>query len=444
MKRSGLLAFVAVLAIATVLSSPPFPGVALSDAAAQTPAPTPTVTEPPALPEPAPVPEPEPPSAPAAPEPDVGGNGGTDTPPATPGSGAGGGGGGGSNGGGSNGGGGAHRAPAPDTSDYATTIWWSSRPSYSGLYSSSHLVDLAERVKGGGPAAYAPFIIAGHSTWSDTWGGIRRASDTGLRPHLGQDVFCDYGAPVLASEHGWIDHGSDANGGLVARLHRSDGSYWYYAHLSAYNPSVPSGASVSPGDVIGYCGTSGNAVGSPPHVHFGLYSGGVALNPMGALIGWLDSAERNAAALVAKQERRTVRPGRKNLRTGAARPKKISLCPRLPAPPPPPVPVAEILLPGAAPDSTLVDADGAGIGATGPTFGRDGGDPPWVVARRPVMSRTDAERRVVRRDRDADPARYLEALPAKDASIEVEVVPEVVPAESLGGGSGFLEETLHL
>ena len=443
MKRSGLPAFVTVLAVATVLSSPPFPGVALSDAAAQTPAPTPTETEPPAPEAPPPAPAPPPPPAPPVPQPNIGGNGGTNAPPAAPGPG----GGGGSNGGGAKGGGGAHRAPAPETSDYATTIWWSSRPSYSGLYSSSRLVDLAERVKGGGPNAYAPFIIAGRATWSDTWGGIRRSSDTGLRPHLGQDVFCDYGAPVLASEHGWIDHGSDATGGLVARLHRSDGSYWYYAHLSAFNPSIPSGASVSPGDVIGYCGTSGNAAGSPPHVHFGLYSGGVALNPMGALIGWLDAAERNASALVEKQQRRATRSnGRKNLRTGTERPKKISLCPLLPGPPPPPppVPVAELLLPGTSPAPTLVGAGGAGIGATGPSRGRDGSEPPWVVALRPVMRRPDAERRVVRRDRDGDPAGYLEALPSKDASIEVEVVTEVIPAEVLADGSGFLEETLHL
>lgn len=343
MKRSGLPAYVAVLAVATVLSSPPLPGVAVSDAAAQTPAPTPSATEPPA-----PAPEPPPSPAPPAPEPDIGGTGGTNTPPAAPGPGSGGG---GSSTGGGRGGGSHHRATAPTTAAYATTIWWSARPSYSGLYSTSRLVDLAARVKGAGYKAYAPFIIAGRATWSDTWGGIRRSSDTGLRPHLGQDVFCDYGTPVLAGEHGWIDHGSDATGGLVARLHRADGSYWYYAHLSGYNPSVSSGESVSPGDVIGYCGTSGNAAGSPPHVHFGLYSGGVALNPMGALNGWLDAAERNAARLVAKQQgpeaRRTDRSDVRAVRK--QRPKRSSLCPRLEAPPEAPTTVTAILLPGSQP-----------------------------------------------------------------------------------------------
>lgn len=151
---------------------------------------------------------------------------------------------------------------------------------------------------------YAPFIIAGRAEWSDTFGGIRHASDSGWRPHLGQDVFCDYGAPVLAAEHGRVSYGSDATGGLVARVHRSDGSYWYYAHLSAFSNSVSAGEAVAPGDVIGYCGTSGNAAGSPPHVHFGFYSGGVAHNPMGALIEWLQTAEREAGAMRSKPAKR--------------------------------------------------------------------------------------------------------------------------------------------
>jgi murein DD-endopeptidase MepM/ murein hydrolase activator NlpD len=114
-------------------------------------------------------------------------------------------------------------------------------------------------------------------------------------------VFCDYGAPVLASEHGRVSYGSDATGGLVARVHRSDGSYWYYAHLSSFSNSVSAGEAVAPGDVIGYCGNSGNAVGSPPHVHFGFYSGGVATNPMGALIQWLRTAEKEAARTTSKK-----------------------------------------------------------------------------------------------------------------------------------------------
>lgn len=140
----------------------------------------------------------------------------------------------------------------------------------------------------------APFIIAGPASWTDTWGAPRFGPGSLRRQHEGQDVFCRYGDPVLASERGYVEFDEGGLGGKVARLHRPDGSYWYYAHLSAWNErDLISGDSVVPGDVIGYCGNSGNAIGSPPHVHFGLYrSDGEAINPVSDLVRWLRTAER--------------------------------------------------------------------------------------------------------------------------------------------------------
>jgi hypothetical protein len=45
--------------------------------------------------------------------------------------------------------------------------------------------------------------------------------------------------------------------------------------------------------VIGYCGSSGNAVGTAPHVHFGYYAG-AAQDPMGFLLEWERRAEERA------------------------------------------------------------------------------------------------------------------------------------------------------
>ena len=139
---------------------------------------------------------------------------------------------------------------------------------------------------------YAPFIVVGPAQFSDTWGAVRQHVGDRLRPHLGQDVFCEADAPVLATEPGVVELATDRLGGTIVRLHRDDGGYWYYAHLSRYASGLSTGDRVDAGDVIGHCGTTGNAAGGSPHVHFGSYPG--PENPMDDLIAWLDTAEREA------------------------------------------------------------------------------------------------------------------------------------------------------
>jgi murein DD-endopeptidase MepM/ murein hydrolase activator NlpD len=147
---------------------------------------------------------------------------------------------------------------------------------------------------------FAPFIIGGKANWIDTWGAPRYGPGPIVRTHEGQDVFCDYGDPVLASENGTIEYDEGGLGGIIARLYRSDGSYWYYAHLSETNvDEYPTGTTVHPGDVIGYCGNSGNAITTPPHVHFGWYGpDGDARNTMKPLVRWLREAEKRAGIVV--------------------------------------------------------------------------------------------------------------------------------------------------
>lgn len=150
---------------------------------------------------------------------------------------------------------------------------------------------------------YRPFPVAGATTFTNTWGALRYGPAPGqVRGHEGQDLFCDYGTPLLAVTPGRIQFDTNGLGGRIARLHRPDGSYWYYAHLSGWNrDDFSSGDHVEPGDVIGYCGHSGDALGTPNHLHFGWYSKeGEARNPMKVLVAWLRVADRKADSMVSR------------------------------------------------------------------------------------------------------------------------------------------------
>jgi murein DD-endopeptidase MepM/ murein hydrolase activator NlpD len=144
---------------------------------------------------------------------------------------------------------------------------------------------------------FSPFIVVGPASWSDSWGAPRFGPGSIVRTHEGQDVLCGYGADVLAPEDGTIEFGTGLLGGRVARLHRAAGGYWYFAHLSEWNlDAFSNGDPVHTGDVIGWCGETGNA--TVPHVHFGHYGpDGEAIDPMGSLVSWLQEAESDLGEL---------------------------------------------------------------------------------------------------------------------------------------------------
>ena len=189
-------------------------------------------------------------------------------------------------------------------------------PSIPGSFNTEELLAVAARLRSLGLSedeiaakVFAPFIIGGYATWIDTWGAPRYGPGPLVRTHEGQDVFCDMGTPLLASEDGTIEFDEGGLGGKVARLHRPDGSYWYYAHLSGWNTDeFSSGDRVQAGDVIGYCGNTGNALTTPAHVHFGWYQpNGEAKNPMRMLVFWLRQAEMRALGLEARTQSKRVR-----------------------------------------------------------------------------------------------------------------------------------------
>lgn len=120
------------------------------------------------------------------------------------------------------------------------------------------------------------FPVAGRSQFADTWGAARDQQ----RQHEGTDIFAAEGTPVLAVNDGTARKGTDPLGGQVVTLTDSDARY-YYAHLSGWEGTFPRQAKA--GDVLGYVGTTGNAAGKSPHLHFGKYVGNEAQNPFDEL-----------------------------------------------------------------------------------------------------------------------------------------------------------------
>ncbi len=115
----------------------------------------------------------------------------------------------------------------------------------------------------------------------DSYGFPRMMGTEDEHWHEGIDIFAPMGAPLVATEFGVITRvGTGKLGGLKVWLHGDSGTDWYYAHLSGFAPGLHEGMVVEPGDVIGYVGTSGNAVGTPPHLHMQVHpGGGKAVNP---------------------------------------------------------------------------------------------------------------------------------------------------------------------
>jgi len=112
---------------------------------------------------------------------------------------------------------------------------------------------------------------------ADTW----HAPRSGGRLHEGQDIFAPKGTRVLSATNGYVYKIGENNlGGQTVSVISSGGRVYYYAHLDAYAPGLEVGDRVTTKTVLGFVGTTGNAQGTPPHLHFGVYATGGAINPL--------------------------------------------------------------------------------------------------------------------------------------------------------------------
>jgi len=128
-----------------------------------------------------------------------------------------------------------------------------------------------------GPAALSGSVVVsgawtcpvqGARAFTNDWGNPR----SGGRRHRGTDIFAASGTTVVAPVAGTVSYRNGGLGGLSFYLQGVDGNTYYGAHMAR------SGASgrVAQGTVVGAVGSSGNASGSSPHLHFELHPGGGA------------------------------------------------------------------------------------------------------------------------------------------------------------------------
>lgn len=129
-------------------------------------------------------------------------------------------------------------------------------------------------------SAMCPVKGAGKFDFSNSFGAPRE----GRRKHGGNDIFAKRGTPVIANVDGTLRSVTGDNVGIGYYLDGDDGVTYYGAHLTKL--TVGDGP-VDRGDVIGAVGASGNARGTPPHLHFEVKPrNGASVNPYGLLRKW--------------------------------------------------------------------------------------------------------------------------------------------------------------
>lgn len=112
------------------------------------------------------------------------------------------------------------------------------------------------------------FPVYGPAIYGDTFGAPR--GDTVW--HHGDDIFAPLGTPILAVTDGTVfSVGWNRVGGNRLWLRDRRGDQFYYAHLSAFSALAANGAEVRAGDVLGFVGDSGDAEGTPFHLHFEIH-----------------------------------------------------------------------------------------------------------------------------------------------------------------------------
>ena len=168
-------------------------------------------------------------------------------------------------------------------------------------------------------AAYRPAVIRNDMTFplarsdwysvinfSNDWHDPRMRKIDGkwelIGIHEGTDIFAEPGTPIRAILGGTVEQmGWTFYSGWRVGVRGTDGRYWFYAHMSSFEPGLGIGSPVAAGQVLGRVGNTG--YGNRPghhdeftyHLHLGIQEpDGTWTNPYPLLRGLYRAATRGA------------------------------------------------------------------------------------------------------------------------------------------------------
>ena len=122
-------------------------------------------------------------------------------------------------------------------------------------------------------------FASGKGNWSRGSFGYQKPASKGGHVHTGTDIYAAQGTAIVAPVAGTvISVGNSSQGGNYVKIRGTDGIEYYFAHMQDSSP-WSQGTKVQAGIFLGSVGTTGNASGTTPHLHFTMRKNGQPLSP---------------------------------------------------------------------------------------------------------------------------------------------------------------------